>query len=84
MLEVGKKCEKEATLQGAKVLLVGRCSLLAVNEGFGGSGRQPSFDPEAAAWDEADTAECRGEVGRNWVFGKIVHLLPIPLDFSVL
>lgn len=67
---MGKKCEKEATLQGVKVLLAGRCSLLAVNEGFSGSGRQPSFDPEAAAWDEADTAECRGEVGRNWVFGK--------------
>lgn len=42
------------------------------------------FAPEAAAWDEADSAECRGEVGRNWVFGEIVHLLPIPLDFSVL
>lgn len=42
------------------------------------------MDPEAAAWDEADTAECRGEVGRNWVFGEIIHLLPIPLDFLVL
>jgi hypothetical protein len=55
--------------------------MLAVTEGFGGSCRQPSSDPEVEAWDEADTAECRGEVGRNWVFGEIVYLLPIPLDF---
>lgn len=81
---LGASGGKEATLQGAKVLLAGRCSLLAVNEGFSGSCRQPTFDPEAAAWDEADTAECRGEVGRNWVFGEIIHLLPIPLDFLVL
>ena len=62
---------------------MGRCSVLAVTEGFGGSCRQPSSDPEVEAWDEADTAECRGEVGRNWVFGEIIYLLPIPLDFSV-
>ena len=28
--------------------------MLAVTEGFGGSCRQPSFDPEVEAWDEAD------------------------------
>ena len=28
--------------------------MLAVTEGFGGSCRQPSSDPEVEAWDEAD------------------------------
>lgn len=70
--------EKEATLQGEKVLLAG------CEQKFSGNCKQPPSDPEAMAWDRADTSGCKGEIGRDWVFGKIVHLLPIPLNFSVL
>lgn len=63
-------------LQGEKVL--------AMNEGFSGSCRQPSLLLRRQPGVKQTVQSTEGEVGRNWVFGKIVHLLPIPLDFSVL